>query len=492
MDAVWAERLWDDNPDAMLAISRSGEVLHWNRAAEQLFGYSRAEAIGRDLAALTVPLEGVGEAERQHRAAFDGGCPVHEALRRRSDGALVHVSVATRLVEVPPTGEAAVLYSMRDITSLKVMQNAKLLEARYQGLLESAPDAMVIVERAGRIAIVNAQTERLFGYARDELRGQPVELLMPERYRVKHGTHRGGFLQQPHARPMGAGLELFGLRRDGVEFPVEISLSPLEVAEGQFVLSAIRDATERKRFELALREANRMKSSFLAKMSHELRTPLNGIIGFSELLIDEKPGPLNARQREYVGDVLASGRHLLQLINDVLDLSKVEAGRMELHPEPFALQKAAQEVGSVLSTLAQRKRIAMRLRVGNGLGTVTLDRQKFIQVLYNLVSNAIKFTDEGGSVSVTLERAGEQLKIAVADNGIGIRPEDFPRLFVEFQQLDSGSSRRYEGTGLGLALTRKIVEFQGGTIDVQSKVGRGTVFRVSLPLGRETDAETAS
>ena len=258
------------------------------------------------------------------------------------------------------------------------------------------------------------------------------------------------------------------------------------------MLSAIRDATERKRFELALREANRMKSSFLANMSHELRTPLNGIIGFSELLIDEKPGPLNARQREYVGDVLASGRHLLQLINDVLDLSKVEAGRMELHPEPFALQKAAQEVGSVLSTLAQRKRIAMRLRVGNGLGTVTLDRQKFIQVLYNLVSNAIKFTDEGGSVSVTLERAGEQLKIAVADNGIGIRPEDFPRLFVEFQQLDSGSSRRYEGTGLGLALTRKIVEFQGGTIDVQSKVGRGTVFRVSLPLGRETDAETAS
>jgi signal transduction histidine kinase len=255
-----------------------------------------------------------------------------------------------------------------------------------------------------------------------------------------------------------------------------------------FVSSAIRDVTERKRVEQKLQEASRLKSEFLANMSHELRTPLNGIIGFSELLYDGKAGPLNEQQREFLNDILGSSRHLLQLINDVLDLSKVEAGRMELFPETFALPDAVEEVCSVIAQMADKKRIDVQRSFDRALERVTLDRKKFKQVLFNLLSNAVKFTDEGGRVGVLVRpQGGDRLCLQVCDTGIGIRPEDFGRLFVEFQQIDSSASRRYEGTGLGLALTRKLVEFQRGAISVQSEPGQGSTFTVVLPLHQQRE-----
>jgi two-component system sensor histidine kinase/response regulator len=229
--------------------------------------------------------------------------------------------------------------------------------------------------------------------------------------------------------------------------------------------------------------ANRMKSEFLANMSHELRTPLNGIIGFAEFLVDGKPGTLNPKQNEYLEDILNSGKHLLQLINHVLDLAKVEAGKMELSPERFSLRKAIEEVCSVTGPIAHKKSIQIATTVAPELGEITLDQQKFKQVLYNLLSNAIKFTDDGGKVEIFATPCHmHHFKLVVRDTGIGIKLEDVQRLFREFEQLESGATRGYEGTGLGLALTRKIVEFQGGEISVESEVGKGSSFWVVLPL----------
>jgi signal transduction histidine kinase len=228
--------------------------------------------------------------------------------------------------------------------------------------------------------------------------------------------------------------------------------------------------------------ASAAKSHFLANMSHELRTPLNGVIGFSELLADGKVGPVNEPQREYLTDILNSGRHLLRLINDILDLSKVEAGRMELHPETFALASAIDEVCGVSRAIAQRRQVEIHTAISAEPTEVTLDARRFKQVLYNLLSNAVKFSHDGGRVDVTTSAAGrERFRLHVRDQGIGIRAEDIPRLFREFEQLDTGAARHYGGTGLGLALTRRLVEVQGGSITVESMPGVGTAFIVELP-----------
>ncbi len=242
------------------------------------------------------------------------------------------------------------------------------------------------------------------------------------------------------------------------------------------------EIAERKQIEQRLREVSRMKSEFLANMSHELRTPLNSIIGFSEVLIDGKAGPLAPTQAEFLTDVLTSGRHLLQLINDVLDLSKVEAGKMELHPAPFSTRQAIEEVCAVVAQLIRKKNLDLRTDIDPAADAVTLDQQKFKQMLYNLLSNAVKFSHPGGRLEISVAAQDDtHLRLQVRDYGIGIRAEDFGRLFVEFQQLDSGVGRRYEGTGLGLALTKKIVECQGGRISLESQLGEGSTFTVILP-----------
>ena len=359
--------------------------------------------------------------------------------------------------------------------------------ALFRGILEAAPDAMIIVGQDGRILIVNAQTEVLFGWKRDELLGRPMEVLVPPRFRANHPPKRDGYFSTPKARPMGAGLDLYALRKDGTEFPAEISLSPLETPEGRYVTAAIRDTTERKRQleeeNRRIQETNRLKSEFLANMSHELRTPLNAIIGFSELMVNGKVGELAPDQKEYLGDILTSARHLLRLINDVLDLTKVEAGKMEFRPEILDLSKVASEVKDILRGLAAQKRIQIAQEFSPGLSQALLDPSKLKQVLYNFLSNAIKFTPDGGVVTVRIKPdVPGTFRLEVEDTGIGIKKEDLPKLFIEFQQLDAGSTKKYAGTGLGLALTKSIVEAQGGRVGVQSEPGKGSVFFAVMPF----------
>ena len=339
---------------------------------------------------------------------------------------------------------------------------------RGWALVEGAPDAFVIVDGRGFIQFVNVQTERMFGYARAELLGEPIDVLLPERFRDRHSAHLKGFFSAPRARPMGAGLDLFGARKDGSEFPVEIALSPMSTPEGPIATVAIRDVTDRKRVEEVrlknleleienrrIREASRLKSEFLAHMSHELRTPLNAIIGFAEVLSDGQVDPSSPKFKEFLGDILASGRHLMRLINDVLDLSKVEAGRMEFRPERVDVRKVIEEVCSIVRTVAAEKQMRVEIDCEQGLDA-TADPARLKQVLYNYLSNALKFTPQGGRVVVRAEASGlERFRLEVEDSGIGIPVEDIPSLFVEFGQVGARAEGAPGGTGLGLALTKR-------------------------------------
>ncbi|HTU68926.1 MAG TPA: ATP-binding protein [Candidatus Baltobacteraceae bacterium] len=358
-------------------------------------------------------------------------------------------------------------------------------------LLEYAPDATLIVDADGRIRLLNAQAERLFGYYREELIGQPIEMLIPARYRTRHVGERKGYYHDPHVRPMGVGLELNGLRKNGSEFPVEISLSPVNTSDGTFVSASIRDSSERKAFERRLQELNteletagRAKDQFLASMSHELRTPLNAIIGFTGTLLMQLPGPLNPEQERQLEIVQSSAQHLLSLINDILDLARIESGKIELHFEPIVVREVVDDVASTLAALALEKELEFTTQIADAGEPIVTDRRALRQILLNLANNALKYTEAGGvRIDVWSSNANGRSAIAfsVSDTGIGIKPEDRERLFQAFKQLDPSNTRRHQGTGLGLYLCRNLSSMLGGELTVTSEYGKGSTFTFTLP-----------
>jgi signal transduction histidine kinase len=375
-------------------------------------------------------------------------------------------------------------------------QELKLSEERYRKGFEVAPEALLTFDLESRTIVdANGNAQRLFERSVEQLRVSNLAELSPS--------------LQPDGKPsLEAAQDVItrALTGDTAPFdwqfliggelvPTEIQIVPLPTQNGNLARIGITDLRERIRHEeikqrsaelelqnRRIKEANRLKSEFLANMSHELRTPLNAIIGFAELLYDGQVEPSSPQHQEFLGDILSSGRHLLQLINDVLDLAKVEAGKMEFRPEPVDLGRLFNEVTAILRTSAAQKQIRLELDLDRSMTGIELDPSRLKQVAYNYLSNAIKFTPVGGRVIARIRPEGrDELRFEVEDNGPGIAQADLARLFSEFQQLESGANKRHQGTGLGLALTRRLVEAQGGSVGVRSTVGYGTIFHATLP-----------
>jgi PAS domain S-box-containing protein len=359
----------------------------------------------------------------------------------------------------------------------------------YRKLIEVAPDAMLLLNAEGRITLANLQMERLFGYTKRELLGQSIELLIPERVRETHARHRTRFFQAPTVRPMGLGLPLYGMKRDGTEFPVEISLSPLPTDEGLVVAASIRDGTERERFEDELRAARALaeaasnaKSEFLASMSHELRTPLNAILGFAQLLQRDRKTPLSERQLERIEYVIKGGEHLLRLIDEVLDLARVEAGSVLMSPEAVHIGHALSDVRVTLEPMAQRAEVALILEaLPPALPLAWTDRTRFLQILINLGSNAIKYGKKGGVVRLGAMGLGTAVRVCVTDDGAGIPLARQSRLFQPFFRAGQEAGP-IPGTGIGLAISKRLAERMGASMGFRSTEGAGSSFWIDLPL----------
>jgi PAS domain S-box-containing protein len=369
------------------------------------------------------------------------------------------------------------------------LRQAEAAEAQFRGLLEAAPDGIVIVDHTGAIRLVNRMTELLFGYRRDELLGQPVELLIPEHLRDQHVTHRTGYIARPTTRPMGVGLELMGRCKDGREFPVEISLSPMQTGDDLLVTAVIRDISRRRRAERELRDtaarlarqtaelarSNAELEQFAYVASHDLQEPLRMVSSYTQLLARRYRGRLDDDADEFIGYAVDGAARMQQLIQDLLTYSRV--GARGLQVEPVNCTAVAERVVADLHAVIAES--AATVAIGP-LPTIPGDRVQLGQLFQNLIANAIKYRGEAPpEVALAATRERNSWHFTVRDNGIGIAPEYAERIFVIFQRLHTQTE--YSGTGIGLAICRKIVERHGGRIWVESAPGPGATFHFTLP-----------
>ncbi len=601
--------------DAVIAKTVDGIVTSWNDGAVRTYGYTAAEMVGRSFEAVIPPEQLAEERERHARVAQGTAESGYRSVRLRKDGR--HIDLVMSMSPIRErSGRVVGLASIS-----RPVSERERSEERFASLLEAAPDAVICVDKTGRIVTANAQAGTAFGYTRDELVGHDIELLVPAGVRHQHRGWRAGYVAAPAGRPMGSGLSLSGVRRDGSTFPVEVSLAPVEDASEPLVIAAVRDVTLQRRTEAALREseirlrqlaesvetvftlrqidppaylyvspgilaqtgwsaeevraepsllrevlypedraeverrlyldrdpvghpgdtddlggtvssehrivrrdgevrwvrtvsspvpnphgpaervvtttediterilaaralaeaesearaANQAKNEFLSRMSHELRTPLNAVLGFGQLLDRSLAGTPDG---ESVRHVLDAGRHLLNLINDVLDIARIEARELSLSPEPVEVAESVEETVRLMGPFAEAASVSLEVAPGPDV-LVVADRQRLRQVLLNLVSNGVKYNRPGGTVRLSWSGNGDRHALVVEDDGPGIPAALLDRLFVPFDRLGAESSE-VEGTGVGLTVTRALVEQMQGTITCTSTVGQGTRFAVEL------------
>ena len=516
-----------------IATDAKGVIQIFNVGAERMLGYAAAEVMNKITPAdISDPQEVIA---RGRALSVELGTPItpgfealvfkasrgiediYELTYIRKDGSRFPAVVSVTALRDAQDAIIGYLLIGTDNTARKQVEEERTkLDQRLRdqhfytrSLIESNIDALMTTDPRGIITDVNKQTEALTGCTRDELIGAPFKNYFTDSGRAEAGINR--VLNEGKV----TNYELTARARDGAQTIVSYNATTFHDRDRrlQGVFAAARDMTELKRFEqtlqqknVELEDASRMKSEFLANMSHELRTPLNSIIGFSEVLKDGLVGEMTDQQRGFISEIFGSGKHLLSLINDILDLSKVEAGKMGLDLEPVKASSLFENSLSIIREKAATRHIRLVMDASEELGSIQADPRKVKQILYNLLSNAVKFTSEGGQVTL---RAGcvpraevgqmsgswmgrnfpladnefaEFLKISVTDSGIGISPEGLEHLFRPFSQIDSGLARKFEGTGLGLAMVKLLAELHGGAVAVESSVGVGSCFTVWLPL----------
>ncbi len=380
---------------------------------------------------------------------------------------------------------------MADVTDLAFTTRDRswenFAEEKFRLAVEACPSGMAMTDGAGVIVLANAATERLFGYRREQLVGRKIELLIPRRLHGEYHKQRAVFALHPQARRLQANRELFGLRSDGTEFPVEVWLNPIHSGEGLFVLSVIVDISERRRMD-------RLKDEFVSTVSHELRTPLTSISASLGLLLGGAVGKLPDAARRLLGIAQTNSDRLVRLVNDILDIEKIEAGQVAFNFKRIDVRALAGQVIETDRAYADGFGVRVRLDPTAEAAEVYADPDRLAQVISNLLSNAVKFSPRGGEVAVTCERRADCVRISVRDHGEGI-PSDFkPRVFDKFAQADASDARQKAGTGLGLSIVREIIARLHGTVGFEDAAGGGTVFHVELPDGtqvadRELDAE---
>jgi PAS domain S-box-containing protein len=493
--------------DAIVAHDLDGRITLWNIAAERLFGYTTAEAVGQSTLMLFPPDTRDDEIATLERVWKGEDVSHFETVVAAKDGSRIDVSLTISPIRNRSGQVIGASKIARDIRDRRMTELAQL---RLAAIVQSSDDPIVSKDLNGIVTSWNPAAERLFGYSPKEIIGRSITMIIPaerldeEKYvldRIRAG------LSVEH-------FETMRQTKDGQLIDISLTVSPIRNAAGKLIGASkiARDITKHKRLLESQREAqareeaarrqvleienrrvqegSRLKGEFVANMSHELRTPLNSIIGFAEMMSDERFGPMPPKYAGFSALILRSAGHLLQLINDILDLAKVESGKIDLKPERVQLAAVVEDVASIAAGLARLRDIRIQTAVAPDIGEVHLDPTRLKQVLYNYLSNAIKFSPEHGRVEVRVGADGaEHFRVEVEDWGIGIKEDDLDRLFVEFQQLDASTAKHHKGTGLGLALTKRIVEAQGGSVGVRTEHGVGSTFYAKLP--RRVTARTA-
>ena len=465
------QKTLEATPDAIVMVDREGKITFVNQQTKVLFGYEEDELLGQ-LVEVLIP-EPYRSKHPEHRTHYfqsprtrlmGSGMELY-GLHKNGKEFPVEISLS------PITTEEGLvtLAAVRDVTE------RKQAEERFKKILEATPDAIVMVDQTGKITFVNQQTKVLFGYEQDELLGQLVEVLIPEPYRSKHPEHRTHYFQSPRNRPMGSGMELYGLHKNGKQFPIEISLSPLETKEGIIALAAIRDITERKQID-------KMKNEFISIVSHELKTPLTAIQGSLDLLMDGNIDQFTYETGELIMVAKKNSERLLRLINDILDVEKIELGKMEFHLDSIQLDTLIQEAIKANQPYAEKFKVNIYYIQSLPDIIVKVDHDRMIQVLTNLLSNAIQFSPKQGKVTIKMVKANNRVKVEIHDQGPGV-PEEFQsRIFQKFAQADSSITRKQGGTGLGLSISKAIIEKLNGNISFETTPSVGATFYFDLPI----------